>query len=320
MRLAAYEHHGHTGLALVEPDGLYPLAPGTDLVHLLMATPAKRMEAIAWAERSDKLRLDDVRLLAPLRPPPSMRDFVTFERHVEGVSRAVEGKPGVPDGWYAHPTFCFMSPYAVIGAHDPVPVPAGCELLDYELELAVVIGRDGRDLTPGQAAGHIAGYTIMNDWSARDVQSREMKLGLGPAKGKDFATTLGPWVVSTDALAPYLRDDRMDLEMTVELNGTPMGSDRSGNMAWSFPELIAYASRSAWVRAGDVIASGTCASGALAEAWGRSGRHDPPPLRPGDVVTMTIEGIGSISNEVVAGPAEASPIVPARRRQGVAAS
>jgi 2-keto-4-pentenoate hydratase/2-oxohepta-3-ene-1,7-dioic acid hydratase in catechol pathway len=195
-----------------------------------------------------------------------------------------------------------------------VPVPAGCSALDYELELAVVIGRDGRDLTPEQAEEHVAGYLIMNDWSARDLQSREMRMGMGPAKGKDFATTLGPWLVSADELAGHVRDDRMDLEMTVEVNGVRRGRDRSGNMAWSFGELIAYASRSSWVRAGDVIASGTCASGALAETWGRTGRQEPRPLRPGDVVTMTIEGIGSISNEIVPGVPEASPIVRARSR------
>ena len=249
MRVAAYEHGETSGLALVTDDGLRPLQPGTNLIDFLTTDRAERQDAIAWGERSDVLPVDDVRLLPPLNPP-AMRDFVTFEAHVEGAARAVEGKPGVPEGWYDHPTFCFMSPYAVIGAHDPLPVPAGCHALDYELELAIIVRQDGRDLTPEQAADHIAGYTIMNDWSARDIQSREMKLGLGPAKGKDFATTLGPWVVSADELAPYVADDRMDLEMTVDVNGERMGQDCSGNMAWSFAELIAYASRSAWVRAG----------------------------------------------------------------------
>ena len=114
--------------------------------------------------------------------------------------------------------------------------------------------------------------------------------------------------------ASDVTDDRLDLEMSVDVNGVRLGSDRSANMAWSFAELVAYAWRSSWVRAGDVIASGTCASGALAEHWGRSGWHEPPPLKPGDVVTMTIGHIGSIENTVVEGVPEASPIVPARRR------
>jgi 2-keto-4-pentenoate hydratase/2-oxohepta-3-ene-1,7-dioic acid hydratase in catechol pathway len=243
-----------------------------------------------------------------------MRDFVSFEAHVAGVRRAVEGKEGVPESWYKQPTFMFMSPHAVVGANDLVPIPAGCKLLDYELEVAAVIGQDGRDLTPEQAAEHIAGYTILNDWSARDLQSRDMRSGLGPAKGKDFASTLGPCIVTADELAPYQAGDRLDLEMTVLVNSVRMGGDRLASMAWSFAELVAYASRSAWVKAGDVIASGTCSGGSLAEAWGRSDSLDPPPLKPGDVVTMTVEGIGMISNEVVEGPPEASPIPQARRR------
>ena len=140
-----------------------------------------------------------------------------------------------------------------------------------------------------------------------------MRSGLGPAKGKDFASTLGPCIVTADELARYQAGDRLDLEMTVLVNSVRMGGDRLASMAWSFAELVAYASRSAWVKAGDVIASGTCSGGALAEAWGRSDSLDPPPLKPGDMVTMTVEGIGTISNEVVEGAPEACPIPRARR-------
>lgn len=138
-----------------------------------------------------------------------------------------------------------------------------------------------------------------------------MKVLLGPAKGKDFASSLGPWIVSADELEPYRRDDRLDLDMGVAVNGTELGDDTLANMGWSFEEMIAYASRGSVVRAGDVLGSGTCGSGCLAELWGRAGRREPPPLRPGDTVTMTVEGIGTISNGVVAGAA-ATPIPAAR--------
>jgi 2-keto-4-pentenoate hydratase/2-oxohepta-3-ene-1,7-dioic acid hydratase in catechol pathway len=313
MRIAAYSRGGAQRLGLFGDQVIRPLPAELTVLGLLTAGRSAREVAAAAAGPAIDLR--QVRLLPPLHPP-SLRDFVSFEAHVAGVRRSVEGQDGVPDSWYQQPTFMFASPHAVIGAHDQVPVPAGCALLDYELEVAAVIGRDGRDLTPAQASEHIAGYTILNDWSARDLQSREMRSGLGPAKGKDFASTLGPCIVTADELAPYQRDDRLDLGMTVLVNSVRMGGDRLAHMAWSFAELVSYASRSAWVRAGDVIASGTCAGGSLAEAWGRSDRLEPPPLAPGDVVTMTVEGIGTISNEVVAGPPEACPIPRARREGG----
>jgi 2-keto-4-pentenoate hydratase/2-oxohepta-3-ene-1,7-dioic acid hydratase in catechol pathway len=192
--------------------------------------------------------------------------------------------------------------------------------MDLELEVAAVIGRDGRNLTPEQARDHIAGYTIFNDWSARDIQGDEMRLGLGPAKGKDFASTLGPWLVTPDELEPYRRDDRLDLGLQAWIDDVPLGEgDRLSSMAWSFEELVAYASRSAWVRAGDVIGSGTCGNGALAELWGRRGStEDPPPLEPGNVVRVTVEGIGTIENTLVASDEELVALPPARPRATVA--
>ncbi|MDX8056696.1 fumarylacetoacetate hydrolase family protein [Lentzea sp. BCCO 10_0798] len=255
-----------------------------------------------------------MRLRPPLQPP-SVRDFVTFEEHVEGVRRSIDGITGVPDAWHDAPTFYFANPCAVIGPSDPVPVPPGCQALDFELEVAAVIGREGRDLTPEQARDHIIGYTIYNDWSARDLQSREMQVGLGPCKGKDAATTLGPYLVTADELESYRDGDGfLRLALTAEINGEVVGRDLLSNMSWTFEEMTAYASRGTHVRPGDVLGSGTCGNGGcLAELWGIRGRQDPAPLKPGDTVAITVEGIGTISNTVVPG-AEPVAIPRARRR------
>ena len=269
-------------------------------------------QALAHAEQA--VPLGDVRLLPPLQPP-TIRDFVAFEEHVEGVVRSVsEGATVVPE-WYAAPTFYFTNPYAVIGPYDDVAVPPGCGLFDFELEVAAVIGRAGADLTPEQAQDHIVGYTILNDWSARDLQRQEMRVGLGPAKGKDSATTLGPWLVTADELEPF-RDAEgyLRLRLSVAVNGVEVGRDLLSNMGWPFEDLVAYASRGTQVRPGDVLGSGTCGNGGcLAELWGRRGEQVPPPLRPGDLVTMTVEGIGTISNRIVPGR-EPIPLPQARPR------
>jgi 2-keto-4-pentenoate hydratase/2-oxohepta-3-ene-1,7-dioic acid hydratase in catechol pathway len=179
----------------------------------------------------------------------------------------------------------------------------------------VVIGRDGSSLPPETAGAHVFGYTILNDWSARDLQRREMKVNLGPAKGKDSATTLGPWLVTADELEPYVdQDGFLAVDMRVSVNDVGIGQDLLSNMCWPFPELVSYASRGTWVRAGDLLGSGTCGNrGCLAELWGRNGRLDPRPLQPGDTVEMTVEGIGTIRNTVVAG-VELPPVAPARHR------
>ena len=311
MKIATVRYQGQLRVGVVDGGSVTLLAPTITTLDLLCAGADER-DALAARHGTDRVALDDVALRSPVKPG-CMRDFVSFERHVEGAARAVEGKDGVPAQWYEGPTMLFMNPHSAIGSGEAVEIPPGALAMDYELEVGAVIGRDGRNLTPEQAAEHIVGYTICNDWSARDLQSREMKMGLGPAKGKDFATTLGPWIVTTDELEAHRVGDRLDLAMSVSLNGIEMGADRLANMAWSFEELVAYATRGAWVRAGDVLASGTCSGGALAEAWGRTGTQLPPPLQAGDVVTMTVEGIGAITNSLVAGPSEASPIPPARR-------
>lgn len=293
---------------------VHPFPPGTDLVALLAADAAERDHAADTAAASDGQPLHEVVLLPPVYPV-AMRDFLTFEAHVAGVGKGMQGADGVPPEWYAAPSFLFMAPHAVHGPFEDVAMPPDTERLDFELELAAVVCRDVRNVTPERAAAAIGGYLVMNDWSARDVQGREMKLGLGPSKGKDFATTIGPWVVTRDELERCRNDEGLlDLAMTVSVNGEPVGADRSGAMSWSFEEMVSYASRASWVKAGEVLASGTCGTGALAETWGRTGALHPPPLRVGDVVEMAIEGLGVIRNRIVAGTEPVPPIPVARRR------
>jgi 2-keto-4-pentenoate hydratase/2-oxohepta-3-ene-1,7-dioic acid hydratase in catechol pathway len=242
-----------------------------------------------------------------------MRDFMVFEQHVEGARMGRFPDKPVPDIWYGSPFCYFTNPHALTGPDDEIAVPPGCKDLDLELEVAAVIGRPGTNLRPDEARGHIAGYTIFNDWSARDLQMAEMALGLGPCKGKDFANTLGPWIVTADELEPYRQGDRLDLEMRAEINGRELGGDSLANMAWSFEELVSYASRGTWVKPGDVLGSGTCGYGCLLEMWGRYGREEYPPLKPGDTVSLTVQGIGTLTNTVVPG-VEAVPLPPARPR------
>jgi 2-keto-4-pentenoate hydratase/2-oxohepta-3-ene-1,7-dioic acid hydratase in catechol pathway len=302
MRYATFLYDGKQQSGVVVDDRVHPFdGPGELLEHIEEGEHSLRTAATRALNRSVPLALTDVGLLPPLQPP-TVRDFMTFESHVAGIAQGYGDT--VPAEWYTAPAFYFTNPYAVIGAHDDVPVPPGCERFDFELEVAAVIGRAGRDLTPEQAREHIIGYTVLNDWSARDLQGREMKVKLGPAKGKDTATTLGPWLVTADELEPRRDcDGFLDLLLTVEVNGEGVGQDSLANMAWTFEEMVAYASRGTWIRPGDVLGSGTCGNGGcLAELWGRhGGLPEPPPLAPGDTVTMTVQGIGTISNTVVEG-------------------
>jgi 2-keto-4-pentenoate hydratase/2-oxohepta-3-ene-1,7-dioic acid hydratase in catechol pathway len=314
MKIAAFSAGGDRRLGVVaEEEGIWPLDADLDVLGLLAATPEERARAEARARRSGApLAFGDVTLLAPLKPP-TIRDFVTFEAHVEGLTAG-----NIKPEWYEAPFFYFSNANAVVATGEDVPVPPGCVDLDFELEVAAVIGKPGRDLAVQDAGGHIAAFTIFNDWSARDIGRREARLGLGLSKCKDGASTVGPWLVTADELAPYRTGDRYDLELIASVNGVPLGRDTLASMSWSFDEMVAYAARGAWVCAGDLLASGTCRWGCLAELWGRRGRQDPPPLKPGDEVTLQVQGIGSVTNRVVEG-AKPQP-VPAARAGSLAGS
>src|SRR4051812_41656132 len=281
MKLATWDDGGVVTAGVVGEHGLHALPPDVTVLDLVRAGLPAALEAGQAALSAPAVPLETVRVVAPLQAP-TVRDFVAFEEHVEGVRKAIDGVAGVPPEWYQAPTFYFTNPYALIGAHDDVAVPPGSRRFDFELEVAVVVGRDGASLSPEEARDHVFGYTILNDWSARDLQTREMRVSLGPAKGKDSATTLGPWLVTADELEPYRDDDGfLALDLRVSVNDVEIGQDLLSNMGWPFEELISYASRGTEVRAGDVLGSGTCGNGGcLAELWGRRGESAPGPLRP----------------------------------------
>jgi 2-keto-4-pentenoate hydratase/2-oxohepta-3-ene-1,7-dioic acid hydratase in catechol pathway len=278
------------GAAVLDGDTAYLLPmPLGSLIELGLP---RALEIGAEAKQGKGFVFSTDDLLLPYRPP-AVRDFVTFESHVEGVRRSVDNASGVPEAWYDAPTFYFTNPHALYGPGAAIPRPVSCRALDFELEVGVVLGTGGSSLSAAEAEDAIFGYTIVNDWSARDLQSREMQVGLGPAKGKDFATSIGPWIVTADELPS------LDLQCRVSVNGTLVGEDRLSSMHWSFAEMIAYASRDSVVVPGDLLASGTTGGGGcLAELWGRRGERTPPPLEPGDVVTMEVEGIGVLTGSV----------------------
>jgi 2-keto-4-pentenoate hydratase/2-oxohepta-3-ene-1,7-dioic acid hydratase in catechol pathway len=275
---------------------IHPLPPGRRLVDLLDGDLLALGRA-ALDDPADALDPASVRLLPPVPAPPSVRDFMTFEQHVAGAVRNRDPDAGVAPGWYEVPTFYFSNPAGLVGAHDPVPMPPGSQRLDLELEVAVVIGRGGTDITVADAASHVAGYTLLNDWSARDLQWHEMRIGLGPAKGKDTATTLGPALVTPDEL------DGVELGLRAYVNGDLLGSDVLSHMHWSFAQMIAYASRGTWLRPGDVLGSGTCGGGCLAELWGNQGPDARPSVQVGDRVRLEADVLGAVENVVVAGVA-----------------
>jgi 2-keto-4-pentenoate hydratase/2-oxohepta-3-ene-1,7-dioic acid hydratase in catechol pathway len=318
MRIARWIVEGAAGEGFVlyngEGDCVVPFPRGLTVADVLLGgLPVARSllsEVAVEAARS----LSEVRLVAPL-VPAAIRDFVAFEEHVEGVSASVDGKSEVVAEWYEAPTFYFTNPHTVLGPNEQVTPPVS-DRLDFELEIAAIVGGvGGANLSPDEAVKAVFGYTIMNDWSARDLQSREMKVRLGPAKGKDFGTSLGPWIVTAEELDSFLdADGFLAIHAEVRVNGMLIGEDLVSNMGWTVPELVSYASRNSRVVAGDVLGSGTVGNGGcLAELWGRSGEIIPPPLQQGDEVRMIVEGIGELVS-VVGASSRAPDVLAARPR------
>ncbi|OLS33500.1 fumarylacetoacetate hydrolase family protein [Bacillus sp. MRMR6] len=236
---------------------------------------------------------DEIELRAPLPTPCTFRDFVAFETHVKNAS-STHGNTVAPE-WYEIPIFYFSNPNSMRGPGEEVARPKKCVKLDYELELACIIGKEGKNIKASDAEEYIFGYTILNDWSARDLQAKEMKVLLGPAKGKDFATSIGPWIVTKDELNKYKIGDKFDLEMTAKINGEVWSHGNFKDIYYSFGQMIERASEDVTLYPGDIIGSGTVGFGCILEL----GTEEYRWLEPGDVVELEITGLGVLKNKIV---------------------
>ena len=281
-------HHATSQPAFVKEDRVYTL-PYPDM----LAVMAVGAEKAAKKASKDSFALDEVKFHSPIHPT-TLRDGYAFEQHVKTANKN-RGRE-VPEEWYQFPVFYFTNPNAVFGHEDEIPYPSYTNALDYELEIAAVIGKSGINIKPEDAPAHIFGYTIFNDWSARDIQRKEMAVGLGPAKGKDFASSFGPILVTHEALADKAvgRPGVYDLSMMARVNGVEFSRGNFKDMYWSFGDIIARASESVMLNPGDVIGSGTVGTGCLLELT----KFQGPWLNSGDVIELEIERLGILRNKI----------------------
>jgi fumarylacetoacetate (FAA) hydrolase len=224
----------------------------------------------------------------------SFRDFYAFEQHVK-TCRGKRGLEMIPQ-WYDQPVFYFSNAQSLVRDGAEITAPQGCEELDYELELGIVIGKSGRNIRIEDAWDHIAGFTIVNDFSARDLQRNEMAVGLGPSKGKDFATAVGPNLVSVDSLRHRIdADNRIDLSMTATVNGNVLSQGNAKTMYFTWPQIVAHASRDVTLVPGELLGSGTVGTGCILEL---GPENTNGWLKPGDIVELTIDELGTLKNTI----------------------
>ena len=252
--------------------------------------PLDRLRAALTRVPAPSAPVNKVRLRAPVLQPPTVRDFMAFEGHARFYAKQVA------EAWYRLPIFYFSNPLRIFGPDDEVPYPSASDRLDYELELGCVIGREGSNVRAADGLEHIAGFLMFNDWSCRDLQFDEMECRLGPAKGKDSATSLGPWLVTTDELEPVLRDGRLQVRCTLRVNGQQWMDGDGGEMYYTWGDFVERASRDSRIVPGDVFGSGTVSGGTVGEAIGRG--YPARYLEPGDTVELEVEGIGVLRNRI----------------------
>lgn len=288
-------------------DGDQEYRPPMSMIELLDggSDAMQRVQGLVEAVTTDEEGLweasqpvDDVQLLAPIPFPRTIRDFYAFEQHVK-TARSLRGLDMIPE-WYDHPVFYYSNPGAVYGPGD-VPYPRGSKEVDYELEIACVIGKLGRDISAEDANSYIAGYLIMNDWSARDTwRNFEAKLSMGPAKSKDFANSLGPYLVTPDELQDRREGEdaetRYNLGMVARINGRELSSGNANTLTHTFAAMIEWASTDVWLRPGDVLGSGTVGTGCILEL---RPENTGGWLKPGDEVELEIERLGVLRNRLV---------------------
>ncbi len=323
MRLVSYHSEAGFRSGLLINDSVYDLQ--TCAISLGQALPASMLGLLNLEEEgmhqvkiihdtilngSEFEPLVGARLAAPVPSPPSCRDAYAFRQHV-ATARRNRGVDMIPE-FDQYPIFYFTNHNAIFGGGD-VPVENDhLQKLDFELEVAVVIGKRGRNISSKEADNYIAGFTIMNDLSARVLQMEEMKLNLGPAKGKDFATSIGPWLVTPDELAEFRVDTAFgasyDLVMKAFHNGQQISAGNMKEMTWTFAEIIERVSYGVDIFPGDVIGSGTVGSGCYLELNGTAALHardeglefTPTWLQEGDIIELQIDGLGSLSNRIIA--------------------
>ncbi|MEC4764997.1 fumarylacetoacetate hydrolase family protein [Mycobacterium sherrisii] len=280
-------------------DAIHPAPAGATLLDLITRGGEGLREAGEQALRAAPVPLRDVSLLAPIPRPPSIRDSLCFLDHMRNCQAAMGAGRVLNDTWYRIPAFYFACPATVFGPYDDVPTAPGSAWQDFELEIAAIIGTRGQDLTVAEAEQAIIGYTIFNDWSARDLQQMEGQLAIGQGKGKDSGVTLGPYLVTPDELAPYYRDGKLDLQVTALVNDKVIGSGSTAQMDWSFAEVISYVSRGVPMMPGDVIGSGTVPTCTLVEHLSLTELEAFPGwLGDGDVVTLRVQGLGETRQTV----------------------
>lgn len=253
----------------------------------------KNVKTLSGSTNLPSYSLEEIRLTAPLPNPVTFRDFVAFETHVKNATKR-SGDTVAPE-WYEMPIFYYSNPNAMKGPGEEVKRPAKCIRLDYELELACIIGKEGRNIKSDEAEEYIFGYTILNDWSARDIQMKEMKVLLGPAKGKDFATSIGPYLLTKNELEPYKSAGRFDLEMTAAVNGEVLSRGNFKDIYYTFGDMIERASEEVNLYPGDIIGSGTVGFGCIMELGTEVHRW----LEPGDEVELKVTGLGTLKNRII---------------------